>query len=72
VVKVGEELEVMVMEIDRMGRVNLSRRAVLEGKKPEDLRQESGARQERPDRGGDRDPDRGDRGGRDRDRGPRR
>ena len=76
VVKVGEQLEVMVTEIDRMGRVNLSRRAVLEGKKPEDLRQESGARQERPERNGDRGGDRGprdrDRGGRDRDRGPRR
>ena len=76
VVKVGDELEVMVTEIDRMGRVNLSRRAVLEGKKPEDLRQENGARQERPARNGDRGPDRGprdrDRGGRDRDRGPRR
>ncbi len=31
VVKVGDELMVMVSEIDRMGRVNLSRRAVLEG-----------------------------------------
>jgi polyribonucleotide nucleotidyltransferase len=31
VVNVGDELTVMVTEIDRMGRINLSRRAVLEG-----------------------------------------
>ncbi|MBI2872861.1 MAG: polyribonucleotide nucleotidyltransferase [Chloroflexi bacterium] len=31
VVKVGDELEVKVVEIDRMGRINLSRRAVLLG-----------------------------------------
>jgi polyribonucleotide nucleotidyltransferase len=31
VVKVGDEIMVMVTEIDRMGRVNLSRRAVIEG-----------------------------------------
>ncbi|MBI4308293.1 MAG: polyribonucleotide nucleotidyltransferase, partial [Chloroflexi bacterium] len=31
VVKIGDEITVMVIEIDRMGRINLSRRAVLEG-----------------------------------------
>jgi polyribonucleotide nucleotidyltransferase len=31
VVKVGDEVMVMVTEVDRMGRVNLSRRAVLQG-----------------------------------------
>ncbi|MGD0764897.1 MAG: polyribonucleotide nucleotidyltransferase [Dehalococcoidia bacterium] len=31
VVKLGDEIMVMVMEIDNLGRVNLSRRAVLEG-----------------------------------------
>ena len=31
VVKVGDEVTVMVTEIDRMGRINLSRRAVLSG-----------------------------------------
>jgi polyribonucleotide nucleotidyltransferase len=31
VVKVGDEIMVMVTEIDRMGRINLSRRAVLHG-----------------------------------------
>jgi polyribonucleotide nucleotidyltransferase len=30
-VKIGEEVQVMVTEIDSMGRINLSRRAVLEG-----------------------------------------
>ena len=50
VVKVGDEIPVMVTEVDRMGRINLSHRAVLEGKDPEDLRRENGARQDRPDR----------------------
>jgi len=31
IVKIGDEIMVMVTEIDRMGRVNLSRRAVLKG-----------------------------------------
>ena len=39
VVKVGDEIMVKVMEIDRLGRVNLSRRAVLQGPQ-----QASGAR----------------------------
>jgi len=30
-VKIGDEMTVMVIEIDRMGRINLSRRAILEG-----------------------------------------
>lgn len=67
-VKVGDELEVMVVEIDRMGRVNLSRRAVLENLSPEEVGSRSNGRS-----GGDRGPrDRGDRRGGDRDRGPRR
>jgi polyribonucleotide nucleotidyltransferase len=37
VVKVGDEITVMVTEIDNLGRINLSRRAVLEGTTPEDL-----------------------------------
>jgi polyribonucleotide nucleotidyltransferase len=36
VVKVGDEIMVMVMEIDNLGRINLSRRAVLEGSQPEE------------------------------------
>jgi polyribonucleotide nucleotidyltransferase len=37
VVQVGDEIQVMVMEIDNLGRINLSRRAVLEGTSPEEL-----------------------------------
>jgi polyribonucleotide nucleotidyltransferase len=36
VVKVGDEIMVKVMEIDNLGRINLSRRALLEGTSPED------------------------------------
>ena len=64
VVQVGDELTVMVTEIDRMGRINLSRRAILEGKSPEEVRNSStnGERSSRPGRAdGDRGPDR-DRG----------
>ena len=66
-VKMGDEVEVMVVEIDRMGRVNLSRRAVLENLSPEDVASRSNGRSS------DRGPrDRGGRPGGDRDRGPRR
>jgi len=34
VVQIGDEIMVMVVEIDNMGRINLSRRAVLEGSGP--------------------------------------
>jgi polyribonucleotide nucleotidyltransferase len=34
VVKIGDEIMVMVTEIDQLGRINLSRRAVLEGTEP--------------------------------------
>jgi polyribonucleotide nucleotidyltransferase len=37
VVQVGDEIEVMVLEIDNLGRINLSRRAVLEGTTAEEL-----------------------------------
>jgi polyribonucleotide nucleotidyltransferase len=37
VVSVGDEIEVMVLEIDNLGRINLSRRAVLDGTGPEEL-----------------------------------
>ena len=50
VVKVGDEITVKVTEIDRMGRINLSRRAVFEDSPQESVR-ESGARSaERPPR----------------------
>jgi polyribonucleotide nucleotidyltransferase len=87
VVKIGDELQVLVTEIDRQGRVNLSRRALLEpeeGQEGEEAPRNGDAgdagERRRPfsERRG-RDGDRGGRGGggggyrdRDRDRGPRR
>ena len=73
-VKVGDELEVMVVEIDRMGRINLSRRAVLEDLSPEEVGSRSNGRSggDRGPRNFDRDRRGGDRRGGDRDRGPRR
>ena len=70
-VSIGEEMTVMVTEIDKMGRVNLSRRAVLEG---DDYRPVERERRGPPER---RNGDRRDRGPRDRnrdrgERGPRR
>jgi polyribonucleotide nucleotidyltransferase len=74
VVKVGDEVEVMVIEIDRMGRINLSRRAVLEGADPEKVAASAASRNGGGERGGDRGGDRGPRrpGGGDRDRRPMR
>ena len=46
VVKVGDELTVMVTEVDRMGRINLSRRAILEKDRP------AGEREDIPGDGG--------------------
>jgi len=37
-VKIGDEITVMVIEIDQMGRINLSRRAVLQNLTPEDVK----------------------------------
>ena len=64
VVKVGDELDVMVIEVDRMGRVNLSHRAILEGADPEKVRASAGSRSDGGGgdrRGGDRDSRSGDR-----------
>jgi polyribonucleotide nucleotidyltransferase len=44
VVQVGDEIMVMVTEIDQMGRVNLSRRAVLEGETPQAVAERSSER----------------------------
>ncbi|MEK9659756.1 MAG: polyribonucleotide nucleotidyltransferase [Chloroflexota bacterium] len=73
VVNVGDEIEVMVVEIDRMGRINLSRRAILEDLSPEEVGSSRGGDGDRgPRRDGDRGPRRdGDRRGGG-DRGPRR
>ena len=66
-VTIGDEMTVMVTEIDRMGRVNLSRRAVLEG---DDYRPVERERRGPPERGNGDRRDRGPRGDRN-DRGPR-
>ena len=60
--KVGQEISVMVIEVDRMGRINLSRRAVLDGNTPSEAasrqnearRDDNGPRSFGPPRGGDR------------------
>ena len=71
VVQVGDEIMVMVIEIDSQGRVNVSRRAVLEGAPPKPEEQEPGSEPAPrpggypPRGGGDRRPfPSGDRGGR--------
>ena len=75
VVSIGDELEVMVINIDGMGRIDLSHRALLEesnqggnvdGDSDSSARPERQESRERDDRGGDRGGDRGprDRGGR--------
>jgi polyribonucleotide nucleotidyltransferase len=76
VVKIGDELQVLVTEIDRQGRINLSRRALLEPAEDgreggEEAGEGGGEREPRPfaERRG-RDRERG--GFRDRERGPRR
>ena len=75
VVSIGDELEVMVINVDGMGRIDLSHRALLEesndggsgsGNAPREEQRES-----RDDRGGDRGGRGGDRGGRGGDRGGR-
>jgi polyribonucleotide nucleotidyltransferase len=65
-VQVGDEVTVMVSEIDNLGRINLSRRAVLLGEEPPAPGAGGGGRGRGGDRGG---RDRGPRGGGD--RGPR-
>jgi polyribonucleotide nucleotidyltransferase len=68
VVALGDEITVMVTDIDPQGKIRLSRQAVLEGWTPEEAREKD---QRRPSAGGPRGGGRGgnDRGGgRDRDR----
>lgn len=78
VVSIGDQLEVMVINIDNQGRIDLSHRAILEeangdgdGPSLPERRQRSGDRGDRSDRGdrgtrgrGGRGGDRGDRGDR--------
>ncbi len=62
-VKIGDQFPVKVIEIDQMGRINLSKRqSVIDGGPAGNRRERGGERGERPDRGGPR----GDRPHRDR------
>ncbi len=66
--KVGDEVMVMVTDIDAAGKIRLSRRAVLEGLTPEQAREmdkpRSGGGGDRPrSGGGDRRGDGGNRSG---------
>ncbi len=61
VVSIDDEVKVMVIEVDHLGRINLSRRAVLEGLTVEQAR-ESSQRAQQASRG-DRRPPRRDFGG---------
>jgi len=70
VVRIGDELMVMVIEVDDLGRVNLSRRAVLEGLSPKEALEASKRAQLAPvagrgdrERGRDQRPPRRDFGG---------
>src|SRR5438067_4992428 len=68
IVKLGDELTVMVIDIDPAGKIRLSRTAVLEGWSAEEARE----RDRRPSGGGRPGGRDGGRGGeRERDRGPR-
>ncbi|MBV9256478.1 MAG: S1 RNA-binding domain-containing protein, partial [Ktedonobacteraceae bacterium] len=69
VVSVGDEITVMVVEVDPQGRVNLSRRAALSGELPSqaELDSERGPSRGGPGRSG---PGRSGYGNRDRDNGP--
>ena len=74
--RIGEELTVMVTDIDPQGKIRLSRQAVLEGWTAEEAREKdqrkSGPRPGGGGRGGDRGGRGGDRGGRGDNRGGRR
>ena len=67
-VQAGDEVTVMVTEIDNLGRINLSRRAVLLGEEPPPPGSGGGGRGPRNGGGRDRGPRNGGGGG---DRGPR-
>jgi polyribonucleotide nucleotidyltransferase len=71
VVNVGDEVSVMVTAVDPMGKVRLSRQAVLEGWTPEEAQSKDKGGGPRRSGGGDRGGRSGDRGGRSGDRGGR-
>ena len=69
VVKLGDDIMVMIVDVDPGGKIRLSRQAVLEGWTPEEARERDKKGGSRSNRGGNRGSrDRGgrDRGGRDR------
>ena len=70
VVKLGDEIMVMVIDVDPQGKVRLSRTAVLEGLTSEEARERDQRNRRPAGGGGDRGP-RGDRGGGDRGGGDR-
>ncbi len=60
VAKVGDEITVMVTNIDADGKIRLSRQAVLEGWTPEEAREkDAGSRRPKSGRGDDRSGGRG-------------
>ena len=74
VVNIGDEIQVLVTEIDRMGRINLSHRALLEPGEGAEEGAGGGDQARNGDDGGERRPfdqRRGREGGSDRDRGGR-
>lgn len=68
---IGDELTVMVTDIDPQGKIRLSRQAVLEGWSAEEAREKDKGGKSGGNRGGGRGGDRGNRGGRDGNRGGR-
>jgi polyribonucleotide nucleotidyltransferase len=70
VVNIGDEINVMVTDVDKNGKITLSRRAILTGKMPSKEQNGSGGGGDRDRRGGGGDRDRAPRngGGGDRDR----
>ncbi|MCI0521829.1 MAG: polyribonucleotide nucleotidyltransferase [Chloroflexi bacterium] len=69
VVHMGDEITVMITDIDDQGKIRLSRQAVLEGWTVEEAKQHDRPRGGGGRSGGGRDRDRGDRSGRGGDRG---
>jgi polyribonucleotide nucleotidyltransferase len=66
VVRVGDEIMVMVIDIDREGKIKLSRQAVLEGWTAEEARQHDRKPSDRTGRRDSRDSGPGSSGSRDR------
>jgi Polyribonucleotide nucleotidyltransferase (polynucleotide phosphorylase) len=69
VATLGEDLTVMITDIDPAGKIRLSRTAVLEGWSPEEAREHDSANRSKRSGSGDRGGRGGGRGGRGGDRG---